>query len=53
MEVQGVRTKYVPVAVLDQLPPGIDGLLGLSFLARFNIQLETQAGRLTISTRTP
>lgn len=51
MDVQGVHAKYVPVAVLDQLPPGVDGLLGLSFLARFNIQMETQAGRLTLSTR--
>jgi aspartyl protease family protein len=53
MEVQGVRAHRIPVAVLDSLPPGADGLLGLSFLARFSLQMETQAGRLTIAARGP
>jgi len=52
MEVQGVRARHVPVAVLDSLPAGADGLLGLSFLARFSLQMETQAGKLTIAART-
>jgi aspartyl protease family protein len=51
MEVQGVRARRIPVAVLDSLPPGMDGLLGLSFLARFSLQMETQAGKLTIAAR--
>jgi aspartyl protease family protein len=51
MEVQGVRARRIPVAVLDSLPSGADGLLGLSFLARFSLQMETQAGRLTIAAR--
>jgi clan AA aspartic protease (TIGR02281 family) len=52
MEVQGVRARRIPVAVLDSLPEGADGLLGLSFLARFSLQLETQTGKLTIAART-
>ena len=51
MEVQSVRARRIPVAVMDSLPPGADGLLGLSFLARFSLQLETQAGKLTIAAR--
>jgi len=51
MEVQGVHARRIPVAVLDSLPPGADGLLGLSFLARFSLQMETQAGKLTIAAR--
>ena len=51
MEVQGVRARRIPVAVLDSLPSGADGLLGLSFLARFSLQMETAAGKLTIAER--
>jgi aspartyl protease family protein len=51
MEVQGVRARHVQVAVLDSLSPGMDGLLGLSFLARFSLQMETLVGKLTIAER--
>lgn len=51
VELQGVRATRVPVAVVDSLPPGLDGLLGLSYLARFYVQMESLAGKLTIAAR--
>jgi clan AA aspartic protease (TIGR02281 family) len=51
VQVQGVQATHVPVAVLDELPAGVDGLLGLSFLARFDLLMESLAGRLTITAR--
>ncbi|MES1188164.1 MAG: TIGR02281 family clan AA aspartic protease [Myxococcales bacterium] len=46
--VQGLRTNHVPAAVSDGLGP-IDGLLGMSFLARF--ELWQDGSTLKISTR--
>jgi aspartyl protease family protein len=51
VEVQGARAEHVPAAVVDSLPGGVDGLLGLSFLSRFSLQMESLAGKLTLSAR--
>jgi len=36
VEVQGAKAVRVPAVVVDDLGPSIDGLLGLSFLSRFD-----------------
>jgi aspartyl protease family protein len=48
---QGARADNVEVAVMSTLPPDVDGLLGLGFLARFEMKLDAQAGRLELSER--
>jgi aspartyl protease family protein len=50
IEVQGVRASRVPAVVVDDLG-GIDGLLGLSFLSRFD--LKQADGVLEIAARKP
>ncbi|MEZ4237035.1 MAG: aspartyl protease family protein [Myxococcota bacterium] len=37
LDVQGLTASAVPVVVIDGLDPDLDGLLGLSFLARFDL----------------
>jgi len=51
VELGGVRADRVEVAVSDELPEDVDGLLGLSFLSRFALQLDARAGRLEIAAR--
>jgi aspartyl protease family protein len=48
---QGAKAENVEVAVLSTLPPDVDGLLGLGFLARFEMKLDARAGRLELSAR--
>ena len=48
---QGARAENVEVAVMSTLPPDVDGLLGLGFLARFEMRLDARAGRLELSER--
>ena len=48
---QGARAENVEVAVMPTLPPDVDGLLGLGFLARFEMRLDARAGRLELSER--
>ncbi|AKT38357.1 retropepsin-like aspartic protease [Chondromyces crocatus] len=36
--VEGVEARQVPAIVVDELSPGIEGLLGLSFLTRFDFR---------------
>ncbi|WP_395836387.1 aspartyl protease family protein [Cystobacter fuscus] len=40
LEVNGVRATNVEVAILDDLPNHVDGLLGLSFLNRFEVKVD-------------
>lgn len=40
VDVQGASAGGVRTALLDSLPPGIDGLLGMSFLSRFDLRLD-------------
>jgi predicted aspartyl protease len=51
LTVQGAKATHVEVAVADTLPEGADGLLGLSFLARFDVKHDAKAGRLTLTER--
>lgn len=48
---QGARAENVEVAVMSTLPPDVDGLLGLGFLARFEMKLDAKAGRFELSER--
>jgi clan AA aspartic protease (TIGR02281 family) len=47
--IQGASASRVSALVLDSLPEEIDGLLGLSFLSRFEMKLNRQRGRLELS----
>ncbi|WP_170064985.1 retropepsin-like aspartic protease [Methylovulum psychrotolerans] len=48
--VQGVEAKHIEVVVLDDLGP-IDGLLGLSFLSRFKIEMDAAQGYLKLTSK--
>jgi clan AA aspartic protease (TIGR02281 family) len=50
VSVQGVSARHVEWAVLDDLP-GVDGLLGLSFLARFEMHADPGKGVITLVDR--
>ncbi|ARU54549.1 aspartyl protease-like protein [Oleiphilus messinensis] len=48
--VAGITAHDVEVAILNQpLGNNLDGLLGMSFLARFNLNLDSAAGQLTLT----
>jgi clan AA aspartic protease (TIGR02281 family) len=47
--VQGARASRVSALVMDTLPRQIDGLLGLSFLSRFDVTMNSRQGRLELS----
>ncbi|AKJ06341.1 hypothetical protein ATI61_105669 [Archangium gephyra] len=51
LALQGARAENVEVAVMSTLPPDVDGLLGLGFLARFEMKLDARAGRFELSER--
>lgn len=51
IEVQGMRAEQVPVAVLDDMLEDLDGLLGLSFLSRFELQVDTARGVAVLQAR--
>jgi aspartyl protease family protein len=51
IELQGARAENITVGVTSTLPPGMDGLLGLSFLARFEMKLDAKTGRLELTER--
>lgn len=53
IELQGARARGITVHVSSTLPAGMDGLLGLTFLARFEVKLDAKAGRLELSERKP
>ncbi len=50
VEVGGVAARHVPAVIHDlpNVPPTITGLLGLSFLERFRVSLDLNAGLLTL-----
>lgn len=43
VKVQGLIARRVPTVVLPTLPDGVDGLLGLSFLSRFDLMQTSNA----------
>lgn len=51
LALQGAVADGVEAAVIDGLPGGVDGLLGLSFLARFDFHLDAEAGRLDLAAK--
>lgn len=51
VSVQGVSASGVEAAVVDQLAGDVDGLIGLSFLARFEMALDAREGRLELEAR--
>lgn len=51
MAIQGATATGVEAAVMDELPGDIDGLLGLSFLTRFDFQLDAEEGRFYLEAR--
>ncbi len=49
VQVGSVRARDVEVAVVDEPPiPGLDGILGLSYLGRFTWKLDPRAGTLRL-----
>ena len=48
VDVGGLTASQVNVAIIDALPDDMDGLLGLSFLSRFQIRLDSTKGTLKI-----
>ena len=51
--VDGCEAKYVKAVILDEMSPGISGILGLSFLSRFDFVVEKhKPQRLTLKGRT-
>jgi aspartyl protease family protein len=51
VSLQGVSASGVEAALVDRLPADIDGLIGLSFLARFEMALDAREGRLELAAR--
>ena len=51
LALQGASADGVEAAVVDGLPGEVDGLLGLSFLARFDFHLDAEAGRLDLAAK--
>ncbi|MFA5137706.1 MAG: TIGR02281 family clan AA aspartic protease [Elusimicrobiota bacterium] len=49
MEVGGRRAAGVDAAILPQAEPGIDGLLGMSFLKRYAFRIDPEGGRLLLT----
>ncbi len=49
VEAQGAKSKRVEAVIIDDF--GEDGLLGLSFLTRFEVQLESKTRTLTLRAR--
>lgn len=48
VEVGKMRAQRVEAAVLPDFEPGLDGLLGMSFLKRFDVRVDSVAGRLVL-----
>lgn len=52
VELQGVKASHVDAAVVDDMA-GMQGLLGISFLSRFDVKIDAQKGVLEVSAREP
>jgi predicted aspartyl protease len=50
IDVQAVRARQVPCAIASDMPGDI-GLLGLSFLSRFDLQFDATRGKVTLAAR--
>jgi aspartyl protease family protein len=49
VQLKSVKANNVPTVVVETLPESIDGILGLSFLSRFSVDLNYDRGTLTLS----
>jgi clan AA aspartic protease (TIGR02281 family) len=49
----GIEALQVPAVVVDDLGPGLDGLLGLSFLTRFDMRQSAGLMELTVRDAPP
>jgi clan AA aspartic protease (TIGR02281 family) len=50
---QGATASRVNALIMKRLPAELDGLLGLSFLSRFDLKVDRQQGRLELSALKP
>ncbi len=51
VKLQGLTAKNVPVVVLRELPGSLGGLLGLSFLSRYKMEMDRAKGTLILTGR--
>lgn len=51
LALQGASADGVEAAVVDGLPSDIDGLLGLSFLSRFDFHMDAESGLLNLAAK--
>ena len=49
VELAGAKAEKVDVVIVDELPPGVDAVLGASFLHRF--AAEREGGKLALRAR--
>jgi len=47
VEVAGAVNRFVPAVVVPSLSSGVDGLLGMGFLSKFNVQIDTLRHSIT------
>jgi clan AA aspartic protease (TIGR02281 family) len=50
VDLQTLRVRHVPCAISPDLPDGV-GLLGLSFVSRFDVRFDAARGRITLTAR--
>lgn len=48
VQVGSMRAEQVEAAILPEFEPGLDGLLGMSFLKRFDVRVDGERGRLIL-----
>ncbi|MBW1811629.1 MAG: aspartyl protease family protein [Deltaproteobacteria bacterium] len=48
-ELQGLTSQRLPAVIIDGMPDNVQGLLGLSFLARYTTKIDREAGLVEIS----
>ena len=50
ISVQGLEARHIEVAIAEEIG-AVDGLLGLSFLNRFKIELDSDKGYMLLTAR--
>lgn len=50
---QGATAGHVNALIMRRLPAELDGLLGLSYLSRFDLQVDREKGRLQLAAKSP
>ncbi len=53
VRVGGVTVRDLPVLVCETMGEDVDGLLGISFLSRFNVSIDHQRGEITFEPKSP